>query len=351
MAISPRHGDRPTSPEQPHGRASERISGVTAQATAPAPLQLVLGEEELLIERAVRGALDAARAADPAAELTRVRVSELTPPELAELVSPSLFAEGRVIVLESAQDISQELADAVTAYLKSPAEGVVLVVVHTGGGRSKAGKALPAALRKAGAEVTECPKLTKPADRDAFVRNEVRRVGGKIDPAGVAALIDAVGSDLRELSSAATQLVADTGGRVDAEAVRRYHRGRADVTGFAVAEKAVSGDRAAALESLRWAEQLGVPPVLLADALADAVRTIARVSAAGRGNPNQLAAELGMPPWKIRKAQGQARGWGQDGLAAAMQVVARLNAEVKGVAADPSYALERAVLEVAAAKG
>jgi DNA polymerase-3 subunit delta len=324
---------------------------VTAQATAPAPLHLVLGEEELLIERAVRETLAASRAIDATAELTRVRVSDLTAPELAELVSPSLFSEGRVIVLESAQDISQELADAVAAYLKDPADGIVLVVVHTGGGRSKAGKSLPAALKKAGAEVTECPKLTKPAEREQFVRHEVRRAGGKIDPAGVAALIDAVGSDLRELSSAATQLVADAGGAIDADAVHRYHRGRADVTGFAVAEKAVGGDRAAALESLRWAMQLGVPHVLVADALADAVRTIARVSGAGRGNPNQLAGELGMPPWKVRKAQGQSRGWNPDGLATAMRVVARLNAEVKGVAADPGYALERAVLEVAAAKG
>ncbi|MBE1502342.1 DNA polymerase-3 subunit delta [Amycolatopsis lexingtonensis] len=324
---------------------------MTAQATAPAPLHLVLGDEELLIERAVRDTLAAARATDPTAELTRARVSDLTAPELAELVSPSLFSEGRVIVLESAQDISQELADAVASYLKDPADGVVLVVIHTGGGRSKAGKSLPAALKKAGAEIAECPKLTKPAEREQFVRHEVRRAGGKIEPAGVAALIDAVGSDLRELSSAANQLVADTGGTIDADAVHRYHRGRADVTGFAVAEKAVSGDRSAALESLRWAMQLGVPHVLVADALADAVRTIARVSGAGRGNPNQMAGELGMPPWKIRKAQGQSRGWNQDGLATAMRVVARLNAEVKGVAADPGYALERAVLEVAAAKG
>ncbi|SEP45756.1 DNA polymerase III subunit delta [Amycolatopsis saalfeldensis] len=319
--------------------------------TAPAPLQLVIGEEELLIERAVRAALDAARAADPTADLTRNRVSELTPPVLAELVSPSLFSEGRVIVLDSAQDISQDLADAVLAYLASPAEGIVLVVVHSGGGRSKAAKALPAALKKAGAEIIECAKLTKPAERESFVRNEVRRSGGKIDAAGLMALLDTVGSDLRELSSAATQLVADAGGVVDEQAVRRYHTGRADVTGFAVAEKAVSGDRGAALESLRWAMQLGVPHVLVADALADAVRTIARVSAAGRGNPNQMAGELGMPPWKIRKAQGQSRGWGQDGLATAMRVVARLNAEVKGAAADAGYALERAVTEVVAAKG
>lgn len=318
--------------------------------TTPASLHLVLGDEELLIERAVRAALDAAREADPATELTRVKVSEITVGELSELISPSLFSSGRAIVLDSAQDISQELADAVLDYVKQPEDGVVMIVVHSGGGRGKAGKALPAALHKAGAVVTECAKITKLAEREAFVRNEVRQAGGRIDPGGVAALIDAVGSDLRELASAAAQLVADSGGKVDEQAVRRYHRGRADVTGFAVAERAVAGDRSAALESMRWAMQVGVPHVLVADALADAVRTIARVSGAGRGNPNQLAGELGMPPWKVRKAQGQARGWTTAGLADAMAIVARVNAEVKGAAADPGYALERAVLDLATAR-
>lgn len=318
--------------------------------TTPASLHLVLGDEELLIERAVRAALGAAREADPATELTRVKVSEITVGELSELISPSLFSSGRAIVLDSAQDISQELADAVLDYVKQPEDGVVMIVVHSGGGRGKAGKALPAALRKAGAVVTECAKITKPAEREAFVRDEVRQAGGRIDPGGVAALIDAVGSDLRELASAAAQLVADSGGKVDEQAVRRYHRGRADVTGFAVAERAVAGDRSTALESMRWAMQVGVPHVLVADALADAVRTIARVSGAGRGNPNQLAGELGMPPWKVRKAQGQARGWTTAGLADAMAIVARVNAEVKGAAADPGYALERAVLDLATAR-
>lgn len=323
---------------------------MTGPATTPPPLYLVLGEEELLVERAVREAVDTARLADPTAEATRVRVSELTPAQFAELVSPSLFSEGRVVVLDAAQEISQENADAVLSYVSAPADGITLVVVHSGGGRSKAAKSLPSALRKAGAVVTECPKVTKPAEREAFVRNEVRRAGGRIDAPAVAALIDAVGTDLRELASAATQLVADSGGSVDEEAVRRYHRGRADVTGFQVAEKTVAGDRAAALESLRWAQQIGVAHVLLADALADAVRTIAKVSAAGRGNPNHMAGELGMPPWKIRKAQSQARGWSSSGLAEAMRVVARVNAEVKGAAANPEYALERAVLDIVEAR-
>jgi DNA polymerase-3 subunit delta len=315
----------------------------------PPALQLVLGEEELLVERAVRAAVDTAKLADPAAELTRVKVTDLTPPELAELVSPSLFAERRVIVLEGAHDAGKDIATAIGSYVKEPADGLQLVVLHTGGGRKPA-KDLVGVLRAAGADVVECPRITKPADREAFVRNEIRRAGGKSDADAVSALIDSVGSDLRELASAAAQLVADTGGQVTVEDVRRYHRGRADVTGFAVAEKAITGDVPGALEMLRWAMQLGVPHVLVADALADAVRTVARVAGAGRADPYRLSSELGMPTWKVRKALSQSRGWHPAGLVAAMQVVADVNADVKGVAVDADYALQHAVLRLAEAR-
>jgi DNA polymerase-3 subunit delta len=319
---------------------------------APHPLQLVLGDEEFLVERAVRDIVDAARSADPQVESRRATVSDLTPAELIELLSPSLFAEARVVVLAGGQDAGKEIADAILGHAKEPGEGIVLVLAHTGGGRSKVAKDLPGALKKAGAEVTECAKITRPADRETFVRSEVRRAGGKIDGAAIAALIETVGNDLRELSAAAGQLVADTeGGAVDEPAVRRYHTGRAEVTGFAVAEKAVNGDRAGAMEALRWAALLGVPQVLVADALADAVRTVARVAAVGRSDPFRLASELGMPPWKVKRALAQARGWSQDGLVEAMQVVATVNADVKGAAADPDYALERAVLRIVAVSG
>ena len=52
-----------------------------------------------------------------------------------------------------------------------------------------------------------------------------------------------------------------------------------------------------------------MPSVLVADALADAMRTLAKVGSAGRGDPNRLAGPLGMPPWKIRRAQREVRGW------------------------------------------
>ena len=66
-----------------------------------------------------------------------------------------------------------------------------------------------------------------------------------------------VGSDLRELASAVSQLVADTGGKVTEAAVETYYSGRAEVRGFEIADKAVTGDRAGALEALAWAMHHG----------------------------------------------------------------------------------------------
>jgi DNA polymerase-3 subunit delta len=309
---------------------------------------LVVGEEELLAERAVRAAVGEAMAAEPAIEVRRVPVAGLAAADLGGHLSPSLFADARLVVLESAQDAAKETAELIVDYLRRPADGLVLVIVHNGGPRAKA---IVDEARKAGASIRTCAKVSRPSDRDAFVREEVRRAGGRINPAAVSALIESVGSDLRELAAAASQLVADTNGSIDEGAVRRYHRGKAEVNGFAVAEKAVTGDRAAALEALRWAMQQGVPHVLVADALADAIRTVARVSAVGGSSAERLAGQLGMPPWKVRRALGQSRGWRPAGLAEAMAVVAEVNADVKGVAADPDYALQRAVLRICAAKG
>jgi DNA polymerase-3 subunit delta len=108
----------------------------------------------------------------------------------------------------------------------------------------------------------------------------------------------------------------------------------------------VVGDVEGAVEALRWAMLRGEPHVVLADALAEAVHSIGRVGSLS-GDPYRLASELGMPPWRVQKAQKQARRWSRDSVATAMRVVATLNADVKGAAADPNYALESAVRKVA----
>jgi DNA polymerase-3 subunit delta len=310
-------------------------------------VRLVLGDEELLVARAVSDAIAAARASDPDAEVREYAAGDLVPGELAEMTSPSLFGGRRVLVVRSGQDAKKELTAALLGYARDPDPDVTLVVTHAGGAK---GKALADGLRDGGAVVVPAARVTRHRERVDLVRAEVRRLGGKCAEDAAEALIAAVGNDLRELVAACSQLVADTGGRISAETVARYYRGRAEVSGFTVADATMVGNVPGALEALRWALHVGVDPVPIADALADGVRTVARVASAGRGNPYQLASALGMPAWKIERAQRQARGWTPDALVDAMRVVADCNAAVKGGSDDRGYALERAVFAVAAAR-
>jgi DNA polymerase-3 subunit delta len=310
-------------------------------------VRLVLGDEELLVTRAVASTVEAVRESEPGADVREYEAGALTAAELSEMVSPSLFGGRRVVVIQAAQDTRKDVVAPLLAYARDPDPDVTLVVTHTGGGRAKA---LADGLRSAGADVVPAAKLKSHRDRVAFVRDELGRDGARAGDSAAEALIAAVGTDLRELAAACSQLVADTGGKVDAATVGRYYRGRAEVSGFQVADAAMVGNVPAALEALRWALQTGLDPVPIADAIADGVRTVARVAAAGRGNSHQLAGGLGMPPWKVERAQRQGRGWTPDGLVKAMQVAAECNLEVKGGSDDRGYALERAVVAVAAAR-
>lgn len=311
------------------------------------PLVLLRGDEQLLVDRAISRVLAAARRIDPETERRESTAPGLAPGEFSDLVAPSLFGEPRVLIVRGAQDCAKDLAAVILRYAAAPVDGVVLVVQHSGAARNRP---LADGIAKAGAATITCAPITRPADRIEFVRREIKAAHGTTNAAAAAALVDAVGTDLAELASAANQLVSDTGGMVDESAVRRYYRGRADVSGFAVADLAVAGNIPAALEALRWALIVGEPAVRVADALASGVRTIAKVASARGGSAQQLAAQLGMPPWKIDKARGPAKAWSAAGLAAAMSTVTRLNADVKGGAVDVEYALERAVLEIGRAR-
>ncbi|HEX8630785.1 MAG TPA: DNA polymerase III subunit delta [Catenuloplanes sp.] len=321
------------------------MSRVTPRSTAA--LLLVQGDEELLATRAISQAVEAARTADPGSDVREYEAAGLSAGEVAEMLSPSLFGGRRVLVVRGGQDARKDLVAALLAYARDPDPEVTLIVAHVGGAK---GKAFADGLRAAGATVVAATKLKGHRERVAFVRDEFRRSGGRCGEDAAEALLAAVGNDLRELSAACSQLIADTEGPVTPQTVARYYRGRAEVTGFTVADAAMVGDVPAALEALRWALHVGVDPVPIADALADGVRTVARVASAGRGSPYQLASTLGMPAWKIERAQRQGRGWTPDGLVDAMCAAADCNAAVKGGADDRGYALERAVFAVAAAR-
>lgn len=327
--------------------AGKKQSDRTGPGDPLAAVTLAVGQEELLLDRAVREVVAAARAADADTDVRDLPPGGLQPGGLAELASPSLFAERKVLIVRQAQDLSAETVKEVKAYLAAPAEEISLVLLHAGGAK---GKGLLDAARKAGAREVACPKMTKPADRLAFVRQEFRGAGRSATPAACQALVDAIGSELRELASACAQLIADVPGTIDEAVVARYYTGRAEASSFTVADRAVEGRTAEALEALRWSLSTGVAPVLITSALAQGVRAVGKLASAPRLSPGDLARELGMPPWKVDRVRQQTRGWTPDGLAAAVRAVAEADAAVKGGGSDPAYALEKAVVSITRAR-
>jgi DNA polymerase-3 subunit delta len=314
-----------------------------------AGVTLVVGPESLLAERAVAAVVAAARAADDEADVSEVAGADLTAAALAEQVSPSLFATRRVLVVRGVEDVADPTARALVDYAARPVDDVHVVLVHIGGPK---GRRLLDDLRRTQAHVVSCERVTRPDDQVDFVRSEVAAAGGRIDEAAARRLVEAVGADLRGLASAAAQLAADAeGGAVDIAVVATYFEGRAEVKGWVVADRAVEGRTADALEQLRWALETGTDPVLVTAALATAVRSLARLAGAPRGvRDADLARDLGVPPWKVRVLRGQLRGWTPSGLVRAIRAVAAADLQVKGGGNDATLALTTAVVEIGAAR-
>jgi DNA polymerase III subunit delta len=319
---------------------------MAAAGNAAVPVTVIVGDEELLVERAVL-AVTAQAGADTAGppDVHDVRAADLRPGDLPAVAAPSLFGGRTLVIIRSAQDATKDVAAELARHVADPPPDVLLVLTHSGGARNKS------LLAGQGVRRIDCPAVKRFGERLDFLRAEFGRAGRKADDGGLRALLDAVGTDLRELAAACSQLAADTTGVISQDVVARYYRGRAEATGFTVADRAVEGKLGEALSQLRWALATGVSPVLITSALAQGVRALGRVGTAARvRSADAVAAELGMPPWKVDRVRQQLRGWTAEGVARAHAVVARADAQVKGEGASPGYALERAITEIVACR-
>jgi DNA polymerase-3 subunit delta len=310
-------------------------------------LVLIQGAEALLADRSISQIISAS----PQATITTLTADEVELGTITDSLAPSLFGDARIVVIKEIQDLTAECTDEVIEYLTNPDESLNLVLWHKGGVK---GKALVDKVKKAGAQLIAVEAIKKDSDKAEFVRSEFKRLGRKISTEAVQALIDSLGSDLRELGGACSQLASDVaaGKVIDESDVADYQQGRIETTGYDVADAVLDGKTALALISLRNAINTGTDPVLIVSAIAASIRTMAKVSGTSRGLKSfDLASQLGLPPWQIDKARRQLSGWSENALARSVIVLAQADADIKGAAADPAYALERAIITISTARG
>lgn len=314
----------------------------------PAPVILVSGPETFLAERAIRQLRDFLKLEDPSLEVSDIQADSYAPGELLTLASPSLFAEPRLIRVAQVEKATDAFLVEALEYLEDPAEDTYLVLRHGGGVRGK--KLLDAIRSGAGGGVELlCAELKKDTDKYEFASAEFRTAGKRVTASALRSLVAAFSDDLAELSAACQQLIADATSEVTETTVDRYYGGRVETNAFRVADSAIAGRHGEALITLRHALASGADPVPIVAAFASKIRTMAKLFGV-RGGSAQLAAQFGLAPWQVERAQRDLRGWSDEGLARCIEMLAETDTNVKGGGRDPVFALER-LIGVIASRG
>ena len=308
------------------------------------PAYLLFGSEVVLAERALRRIESSAEGC----EKITLDGSDLAPGDFSQQSAPSLFGDPRLLIVREVDDLPEESHDEILRYLSDPAPDITLVLIHPGGIK---GKAFIEKLKKAKVEVISCDAIKKDGEKIELVKGEALDRGRKISNDAARALVDAAGSEALEMISALHQLLSDTTGVIEVSDVNSLFAGRVETTSFAVADAILENSLPHALLTLRQALDSGVDPVVIVNALASSLRTLAKVGSVPRSaRAAELAPVLGMAPWQVDKARRQLSGWNGVGITQAISAIAHADSQVKGGGADPAFACEQALMAISAAR-
>ncbi len=302
-----------------------------------APLVLVTGNESYLASRAIASIKSKLREQYPDLEVTDIPDGEYSPALLFTVAAPSLFAEPRLVIINSA---SEGLLEDLTQLLAEPIENCTVVVRlpnavgHNGKVKTSIG---PKAL------VVLCEELKKDAEKAEFVKAELQALGKKIDAAGLKALLAAFNQDLAELGGACSQLATSTAATITLDVVEQTFQGRVETNAFKIADAALAGNAAEAIRLFRHGFTTGIDPVALSAALTMKIRQLARLF----NDRNASPGALGMQPWQLEKARRELSGWEESQLIKLVQLAAQTDADVKGASRDPGFSIEKLLFAMA----
>jgi DNA polymerase-3 subunit delta len=318
-------------------------------APGSVPVTVVLGEEELLAERAVAEAIEAAtERLGPGTTVEEVRGGALPDGFAMGLATASLFGGGRVVVVEEAEALDGPARAAVLALAADPSPATAVVLRAAAPGRqARFFKDL-----QPHAAVVQVAKL-RPSERASWLRGEVRRLGRKADEAAVAALIDTVGQDLRELAGAVAKLhvAVPPPAVLTAGHVTEFLAQTADRGIFELTDAVFAADAATALDRLDALLDQGEDAIRLLGFLASQLRLLLRV-ADRPGVPAAQVAQLvggGTRDWQVERARRQLRRFHPEDLRRALDLIAEADFDIRNGTASQRLLLELLISRLAAA--
>lgn len=296
------------------------------------PLSLLVGANDYLASRGFAKIKAAIAANYP--EFEQHTISDgYQSGQLFNFASPSLFAEPRLILIESP---NKEMLDDLQRFSKEPAELTFLVI------RIQGQAGVNKDFLKLGAQQLDCDEPKREQDKQAFLQAEFRELGKSIAPDAQRLLLQTFGNDLAELAAACSQLAQTEDTEIDFEKVDVLFGGREQTTAFKVVDAAFAGDLQTALRLLRNARDTGIDPVPLVATVAMRARQLSKLIS----SPSASAASIGVADWQLRKLRSELAGWSEGGLEGLVRLVAHTDEMVKGGSRHPDYDLERLLIAV-----
>jgi len=303
------------------------------------PVLLIVGDDDLLLHRELERALADLRERDPELTVDTCDVQETD--HLPELRTASLFGGRTCVVVRGAEGVSGDLKAEIEAYLASPTDEAVLVLVARGVGKIQK-------IAKLAKEHGERLDVKTPPDWDdrgwqRLVGEEFRRLSRKADATAIAALMAHAGNDPATIASKVGSVCATHGdaAMLTAEHVESAVEGHGRRSGFAIADAVAERDPAGALVAVRGSLEAGEAPLAILGALTFRMRQLLLVRSGATPK------DAGVSPGQHRRLQGLAAAFNPGELAWCHDRLAQLDVDLKGGDLPDHLYLELAILEVA----
>jgi len=317
-----------------------------------APLVLLWGEESWLIDDAIRQ-IEAVDLAPEAREFDReVFYGDEAEPQAiinAAQTLPWLGAQ-RVVLVRQAEALPRAADSTLVAYCKQPSPSTCLIFAAQ---RAEASRALFALLLKTPWAV----RFRRLSGRElsAWIEQRLASRGSRITSEASAALIEAVGNDLRLLANEIEKLISFVGSQqtIGVENLRALTGDMREISAFELARLLTSGDLTGALQAWDKFASSGDYPGLALGAIIHHVRQLWRIKLAQHAGtaPERLAGELKIPPFTIRRLSPQAASLTSAQLRQWLDALMEADRTLKRSGLPPRSVFERLILRFCVRRG
>lgn len=314
------------------------------------PLYLFFGEEDFLVERALRRLEGSLTEESGEAPLRAVHeASEVTLEEfLAQARMAPLWGSGQLLVLRRVETHAKQNLAPITAYVEHPAPHTV-VVLTAPGLKAKEVEKHPVFGGLYRDEAALGFFRLREGELLPWLVQEAQRLGKTLTPAAAQRLVEMVGDNLAELTQELKKLslFAGTEATLTPQQVSQLASHSRSYNIFALVE--ALGERAVQrrLAALDHLLDLGEPPARILTMLARQLRLLIRYQeTAPHTSPADLVRNIGLPPGLVKRLGQQAKAFSLDALRSHLALLHQADLSLKTSATNPRVWLEWALLQM-----